>query len=189
MRSAWATRRSSFGRPAEKKLKLITKARDDLVKAVALCREGSDPVELAQALHLLANLEHDMRRDGPALTLWLEAVAILREADNPLQLAHKVRHVGDLHRHCGRLDDADVCYEQAVALYRSHDKPGSLDYPNAIRPLAILKERLGDRQQALALWREARELYAEVEGLDLQPALDECDQHVARLAAADSATD
>ena len=183
MRTAWATRRSSFDRPAEEQLNLLTKARDELVKAVALCREGADPVELAQALHLLANLEHDMRRDDSALTLWLEAVAILREADNPLQLAHKVRHVGDLHRHCGRLDDAGACYEEAAVLYRTHDKPGSLNYANAIRPMALLNEQLGDRKQALALWREARELYAgiNIEGLDSQLALDECDKHVARL--------
>ena len=183
MQTAWAMRRSSFDRPTEEQLNLLTKARDDLVKAVALCRESADPVELAQALHLLANLEHDLHRDDPALTVWLEAVAILREADNPLQLAHKVRHVGDLHRHCGRLDDADGCYEEAAALYRTHDKPGSLNYANAVRPMALLKEQLGDRKQALALWREARELYAgiNIEGLDSQPALDECDKHVARL--------
>ena len=112
-------------------------------------------------------------------------MVILREADDPLQLAHKIRHVGDLHRHCGRWDDADTCYEEAAALYRRHDRPGGLDYPNAIRPMAILKERLGDRQRALALWREARALYAavDIEGIDSQPALDECDRHVARLGS------
>ncbi len=125
MQTAWATRRSSFDKPAKEQLDLMTKARDDLVTAVVLCREGTNPVDVAQALHLLANLEHDMDRDDSALTLWLEAVAILREADDPLQLAHKVRHVGDLHRHCGRFDDADACYEEAAALYRNHDKPGS----------------------------------------------------------------
>ncbi len=49
--------------------------------------------------------------------------------------------------------------------------------------MAMLKERLGDREQALALWREARELYAaiDIEGLDSQPAVNECDEHAARL--------
>ena len=188
MVAAWATRRSSLDKPADEQLNLMTKARDKLVQAVELCRKGTDPVELAQALHLLANLEHDMRRDDAALTSWLEAVALLRRADDPLQLAHKVRHVGDLHRHCGRFEEADICYEEAAALYRKHDKPGSLDFPNAIRPMAMVKERLGDRKQALALWQEARGLYAAVDiaGLDSQPAVDECDRHVARLGSAPS---
>ncbi len=154
VRTAWATRRSAFDKPPKARLNLMMKARDDLVQAVALCRDGATPVELAQSLHLLANLEQDLRRDDAALTLWLEAVGILREADDPLQLAHKVRHVGDLHRHCRRFDAADVCYEEAAALYRNHDTPWCLDYANAIRPMAILKERLGDREQSLALWRE-----------------------------------
>ena len=61
-----------------------------------------------------------------------------------------------------------------------------LDYPNAIRPMALLKERLGDRKQALALWREARELYAgiTIEGLDTRPAVEECDRQVERLESA-----
>jgi hypothetical protein len=68
----------------------------------------------------------------------------------------------DLDRHCRKFDAADVCYEEAAALYRNHDTPWSLDYANAIRPMAILKERLGDREQSLALWREARGLYAAI---------------------------
>ncbi len=91
-------------------------ARGDLGKAVALCRDDADSVELAEALHLLANLEHDLRQDSTALSCWLEAVALLREANNPLQLAHKIRHLGDLHNHCGRVNDADACYEEAAAL-------------------------------------------------------------------------
>ena len=126
MRSAWVTRRSSFEADPEKQMTLMTKAKDDLLTAVALCRDSGTPVELAQALHLLANVEHDMGKDDRAQSLWEEAVAILREADDVLQLAHKVRHLGDLHRHCGRLSEAETCYDEALALYREHDEPGSL---------------------------------------------------------------
>lgn len=185
MQNAWATRRSSFDKPAEEKTELMTRARDDLARAVALCREASDPVELAQALHMQANLERDLRRNDEALELWLEAVDVLREAGDPLQLAHKLRHLGDLRRECKRFEEADRCYEEAAALYRSHAEPGSLDHANAIRPMAMLKERMGDRARARALWSEARELYAAVniQGLDTRITVEECDRQVERLAA------
>lgn len=185
MECAWSIRRSSFDKPDDEQRRLLGEARDDLERAVSLCREGPDPVELAQAIHLQANVERDLGRNDEALTLWQEAVVILRETDRPLELAHKVRHLGDLYQHTKRFHDADVCYEEAAALYRRHEKPGSLNYPNAIRPMALLKERMGDVEQALKLWRETRELYASVriEGLDTQPALDECDQRIARLVS------
>ncbi len=178
MQSAWATRRSSFKADPEKKRTLMAKAKDDLQAAVGLCRDKGTPTELAQALHLLANVEHDSRNDHQAQSLWEEAVAILRETDDVLQLAHKVRHLGDLHRHCGRLDEARECYDEAVALYRAHDKPGSLDFANAIRRLAILRELLGDKDSALALWKETRELYL---AADIASGVDESEQNIARL--------
>ena len=180
MRSAWAARRASFDATPAEQLALMTQAKQDLAAAVAMCRDRGSPVAHAQALHLLANVEHDMGKDDRAQSLWEEAVAILREADDVLQLAHKVRHLGDLHRHCGRLREAETCYDEALALYRAHDKPGSLDFANAVRRLAILREQLGDKDTALALWQETRKLYLAVE---MAPGVDESEQHIARLEA------
>ena len=91
MRAAWAARREAFDQPEAQQRESFARARDDLGRAVELCRQGDDPVELAHSLHLLANLERDLHRHEAALPLWLEAVAILRETDDPLQLAHKIR--------------------------------------------------------------------------------------------------
>jgi len=181
MRDAWATRRSALDAPEAERPSHMSRARRDLTEAVDLCRAADDPVELAVALHLLANVEQDLGDDDAALALWREAVDLLRGAGEPLELAHKVRHLGDLHRRRSRLAEADACYEEAVAIHRGHDAPGSLAYANALRPMAMVKERLGDRAQARALWREARDVYAAVEGVDLRPALEECDRHLARL--------
>jgi tetratricopeptide (TPR) repeat protein len=183
MRLAWDTRRSSFEAEPEQRRVLIMKAKEDLAAAVALCRDDSTPVELAQALHLLANVEHDTHRDERAQSLWEEAVAILRQTDDVLQLAHKVRHLGDLHRHCDRLSEAEKCYDEALALYRAHDRPGSLDLANAVRRVAILKELLGDKDRALTLWNETRELYLAVQkasGVDLTAGVKESEQHIGR---------
>jgi len=178
MRSAWAKRRASFDAPPEEKLALLTRAQVDLTSAATMCRDQASPVSHAHAIHLLANVEVDLGHQERALSLWEEAVELLRATDDFLQLAHKVRHLGDLHRHCDRLSDADVCYSEALTIYRAHDGEGSLDFANAIRRMAKLKELQGDRTQALALWRETRESYAAIE---MTPGVEEADACIARL--------
>ena len=183
MQKAWATRRSSFDLPTREKHALMSTARDDLVKAVAICRTQTNDLELAEALHLQANLEHDLGRNDAALALWRESVDILRIADRPLELAHKLRHVGDLHRVCRRFAESDGFYQEAAVLYRKFDRPGSLHFANAIRPMALLKEQMGLTNASLDLWREARGLYLSIniDGLDTHSAVAECDRHIARL--------
>lgn len=182
MRSAWATRRSYLTAPRNEQPELMAMAREALVKAAELCRECGEDVELAQALHLRANVERDRGLDGAALSLWQEAIGILRETDDYLQLAHKVRHLGDLHTHCRRLREAESCYEEAVALYRTHAGPTVVDFANALRPMAILKERLGKQDEAIILWRQARGLY---DSASLEVGVDECSRQIHRLESRD----
>lgn len=180
MRTAWAARRASLTAGPEEQRAGLRQAKQDLTTAVSMCRDQGTPVDLAQAVHLLANVELDLGHEDRARALWEEAIGILRETEDVLQLAHKVRHLGDLHRHCGRLEDAESCYTEALALYRAHDAPGSLDFANAASRMADLKERQGDRQEAIALWRETRDLYAAV---DLAAGVTEAEEHIARLTA------
>ena len=127
--------------------------------AAALAREHDDPVALARALHGRANVERDLGRLDVALRLYREAVPLCRRGDDPLALAHTVRHLGDVLRETGDLREAERCYAEALALYRAHPAPRALDFANAVRPMAILRETLGERDAARALWREARDLY------------------------------
>lgn len=145
-----------------------------------MLRDEGPRVSYAHALHLRAHVEMDLGDEHQALSLWEEAVGVLRQTDEVLQLAHKVRHLGDLHRYCERLEQAEVHYSEALALYRQHDGPGSLDLANAVSRMADLKERVGDRVQALALWRETRELYAAV---DLSAGVEAAERHIAGLTA------
>ena len=77
----------------------------------------------------------------------------------------QVRYLGDLHRHSGRLGDA-------------HDGEGSLDFANAVRRMAKLKELQDDPAQALALWHETRDSYAAV---GMTPGVEEADDSIERL--------
>ena len=178
MRSAWARRRESFESTAAERKAALSKAQEELTTAVSLCRELGEPVAYAQAVHLLANVEVDLGHEQRARSLWEEAVEVLRRTDEVLQLAHKIRHLGDLHRLSDRLELAEACYSEALSLYREHDAPGSLDFANAVRRMAVLKERQGEGSEALELWRETSELYAAV---DLQPGVEEAGEHIERL--------
>jgi hypothetical protein len=77
------------------------------------------------------------------------------------------------------LEFAEPCYVEALALYRSsgHTAP-SLDLANAIRPLAILRERVGNVDEAILLWREARDLYLAV---NVRAGVAECSKHLDQL--------
>ncbi|WP_419940729.1 tetratricopeptide repeat protein [Candidatus Palauibacter sp.] len=146
--------------------------------AVALAREHDDPVALARALHGRANVERDRGRRDLALRLYREAVPLCRQGDDPLALAHTVRHLGDVLRELGDLTGAEPCYAEALALYRAHPSPPKLDLANAVRPLALLREALGEHEEARALWREARDLYRDA---GIEAGVSESSAHLERL--------
>lgn len=129
--------------------------------AVALAREHDDPVALAGALHGRANVERGRGRLDVALRLYREAVPLCRRGNDPLVLAHTVRHLGDVLCETGDPREAERCYAEALTIYRAHPARQALDFANAVRPMAILRETLGERDEARALWREAHGLYRE----------------------------
>lgn len=176
MRAAWAARRQAFEAEDAEKMALLRKAARDLETAASRSRET--PVDHAQALHLLANVQVDLGDTARARALWGEAIEILRSLDEPLQLAHKVRHLGDLNLQERHLREAEECYVEALTIYRSHAAAGTLDFANALRRMAILKEETGSDDQARALWREVRGMYG---ALGLPAGISEADAHLANL--------
>ena len=146
---------------AARRAKRPAEAMREMKAAVALARAHDDPVALARALHGRANVERDMGRLDVALRLYREAVPCCRRGDDPLALAHTVRHLGDVLRKKGDFREATSCYAEVLAHYRTHPSPPPLDVTNALRPLALLQEGLGEAEEARALWREACELYRE----------------------------
>lgn len=94
-------------------------------------------------------------------------------------LAHTLRHLGDVHQDLDQLAQSEACYREAVALYRESGAARSLDLANAVRPYALLKERVGDHVEAHELWTEAHRLYASV---NAAAGVAECATHLAKLA-------
>lgn len=141
-------------------------AKRDLVEAVELCRNTGEHAELARALTALGQIERDLHHSDAALQYYEEAAAIYRSEAHAeltdLKIAHTIRHVGDIHRSAGRAALAEPCYVEALNLYHANPQTTPLDLANAIRGFAILESDSGDSQRAIALWTEARDLYAQV---------------------------
>ena len=182
MKAAWTLRRTTlFDEPATEAEfdRTPDRIRQRLTQAVALFRRAGDSRALTTALRRLGHVEHDAGRPDDAFARYEEAVAVARTASDPMLLAHAVRHLADAHRSSGRLAKAEAFYNEALALYAAEDKPPALDYANALRPLALLKETQRRTHEAKRLWQRARALYA---GIPVPAGEAECDEHLVRLA-------
>jgi tetratricopeptide (TPR) repeat protein len=154
-------------------------ARRLLTEAVELARRGRGPEDLARALTALGQLERDMTNTQAALQFYQEAVGIYHKQGDMLRLAHTVRHVGDIYREDGQLAPAEPCYEDALRMYRANPDTPPLDLANTLRGFALLKEQLGQKQQARELWTEARDLYRSV---DVEAGVAESARGLAQLS-------
>jgi len=130
--------------------------------AADAARRENSALPLAQALTQLGYLARNRHEVDAARMHYEEAAAVYRTLDDPLRLAHTVRHVGDILREDKQLEPAGPCYREALEIYRAHEDTPPLDLANAIRGYALLKAETGERQDAIALWQEAGELYAQV---------------------------
>jgi len=171
LREAEAARRRGAGDSAG--------ARPLLVRAVALAREKGDETRLGHLLARLGQIERDLGNAAAAIDCYSEAAAIARENGSPLQLAHRLRHIGDILLDAGEPEAAEPFFEEALAIYRGCADTPPLDLANAVRPLALLRERQGRAEEAKALWAEARLLYDQA-GIGAGAS-----ESAARLAAAD----
>ncbi len=148
-------------------------------EAVEAARLSKDRPWLARAYTELGRVERDLRETNSALHHYEEAAVVYRRIDEPLRLAHTERHVGDILREDGQLQLAGPRYREALEIYRAHPETTPLDLGNTIRGFALLQGEIGEREEAVTLWREARELYAAV---SVQAGIDECDAQIARLS-------
>ena len=133
-------------------------------REVAEARAGNDKVRLAQALKQLGSIE----RRPPfmyevAIGTFTEASKLCRELGMPLDEAWCIRHIGIIREYQDRLEDAESSYDESLALYRKHAVGNSLNYANTIRYTAVVKNRLGKREDAMRLWEEAHDRYKQVE--------------------------
>ena len=130
---------------------------------VDVARRLGDMTALAHGLKELGNIE----RRPPflrhlALNSFSEAAQIYHELALPLEEAWVLRHIGIIHEYAERLVESEKCYDDALTLYRSHAKENTLDYANSVRYSAVIKNRLGKRNESRLLWEEAAKRYEDL---------------------------
>lgn len=150
-------------------------ARDAAERAASIARHAPEPERLARALTVIAGIDVDQRRPEAARSRYEEAVELYREHGDLLSAADALRHLGELHTEASRLDEANVALEDALAVQRVDERaePGAL--ADSIRSLGILREAQARHEEARALWREARDLYAQEHD---QEGVNEMDEHL-----------
>ena len=94
-----------------------------------------------------------------AADCYAQAVALSRLRGDEVDLAYDLRHLGDVRLDAGELAAAEPVLDEALQLYRARAGVGALELANAIRPLAMVRARLGG--DARALLDEAIALYGE----------------------------
>jgi tetratricopeptide (TPR) repeat protein len=130
-----------------------------------------DHHERAQELRELGESGRRQRDLPAAQKYYEEAVALLRNSPDTLKFAHTVRHLGDVYVELRDWFRAERCFIEALKIYRSQPSSRVLDFANAIRSYAVLKDKSGKQNESGKLWAEAGRLY-EAEGI--QPGIEEC---------------
>ncbi len=110
------------------------------------------------------------------------AIALLRQAGDGVALAHALRRAGDIFLDQGDLDRAAAALAEAFVLYEAAADAPEIDIADAVRSVALLAEALGEPQQALMMWQDARERYAGSRCDEGAPGMAEANAHIAALA-------
>jgi tetratricopeptide (TPR) repeat protein len=134
-------------------------------EALAECRGSEDGPLVPSLCEELAYVERNLRDLESAEKHYRQASQLYRGLGNLLKVAHTIRHAADILRQENRRDESAVLYAEALEIYRNHPETPPLDFANAIRGFALLKEDQEDREQAARLWQEAGKLY-ELTGIE-----------------------
>ena len=194
---AWRARYDALQSPPDDGATLaavMARVEADLVRACEICEQIGDRKAHSVSLGKLGHVALDLGDPDRARALFEESVAVARDAGDPHRVAHAVRHLGQVYRRLGRLEEAERCYEEALALYEAGGTEGGtadrtedgtahpLDHANAIRPLAALREELGDVEAARRLWGRAAKLYG---AAGVEEGVRECEARLAGIAASE----
>jgi ankyrin repeat protein len=137
----------------------ISEAKRDVSNA----ESNSDKKRLADSLKSLGNILRQLPflRDE-ANEAYSRAAELYHQLKLPLEEAWVKRHIGINHEYAERLHEAERYYDEALSIYRVNAKEDSLDYANTVRYPAVIKNRLGMREESRALWEEAAKRYEDV---------------------------
>jgi ankyrin repeat protein len=144
--------------------------RAEFHKRIATAQEAVSDAEsngnkriLADSLKALGNI---LRRPPflreQANTVYERAANIYKDLGLPLEEAWVKRHIGINHEYAERLEDAEKYYDASLGLFRQHAGDDDNNYANTVRYPAVIKNRLGKREESRELWEEACRRYENI---------------------------
>lgn len=131
---------------------------------VSEARVTGNKLALANALKDLGNIERrppQLRED--ANRTFTESAELYRELKMPLEAAWVIRHIGINHEYAELLAEGEKNYDESLELFRQHADEDDPNYANTVRYSAVIKNRVGKREEARALWEEAVRRYDAME--------------------------
>ena len=169
---------------AERRAGRTEDARRAFSEAIAQFRADGDLPGEARSLTRQAQIARDTGNLDWALHDQIQAIALFRRIGDGPALAHALRHAGDMFAEQSRLAHATAHLHEALDLYRAGIEVPPLDFPNALRSVALLAEALDEPAEARRYWAEARELYAGLDALfdGENEGVREAETHLAALA-------
>lgn len=150
----------------------------ELESALELCEEYKVNKEKKQTLSLLANIYFDLGRTNKSLESFKGALSLAESDSEEEQIANFTWHIAEVECEIGDLKSSRSHYEKALAYYRKNVNKYSLSYANAVRGLAMLKEKMVDYGDAKKLWNEAMNIY---EKLKFDSGMKECMSRIKKL--------
>lgn len=148
----------------KRRLGNYTMARKLVQQAHNSCAED-DFESLGRIFHIYRQLAADQGQQMAALEYARKSVAYYEQAGIEDRIAHANRHLADLEFEMGEYQAAGQKYERSLQLYQSSEQHLKGDVANGIRRYALLLEKLGNKEEAIKQWKEAKKLYQEV-GID-----------------------
>ena len=130
---------------------------------VSGARVAGSRLALANALKGLGDIERRLPqlRDDANRT-YSEAAKLYLEIQMPLEAAWVLRHIGINQEYAERITEAEKYYDESLALFRTPATEDDGNYANTVRYPAVIKNRVGKREESTALWEEAIRRYEEM---------------------------
>ena len=153
----------------------------ELEAALELCEAFKVNKYKRTVLSLLANIYFDLGRNKKSLASYRNALVLAEVDSEEEQIADISRHIADVECAIGDLKSSMCHYEKALNYYRKNIGKYSLNYADAIRGLAVLKEKSVDYSDAKKLWKEAMVIY---EKLKVDTGIKECLTRIRNLEIA-----
>ena len=122
--------------------------------------------------------ESDHNHPSKALELCQQSLMYYKKAGDLNKVAHSTRHLADLERHLGNEADSERNYRDAIGIYKDNASTNKGDLANALRGFGLLLEKRGNIQEAIAVWKETKELYV---ACNLQVGVDEANRKLDSL--------